>query len=89
MNKCTSALYANVNDKKPLKTFDAFCEVARRYPEAAKVWLERLTDVATNDTLALFSRIPSHRISPTAIEFAQKIIELNQCKLLEMMELLP
>jgi hypothetical protein len=31
----------------------------------------------------LFERIPSDRISSTAIEFAQKILEINQNKLLE------
>ncbi|NDJ23555.1 hypothetical protein GS682_18320 [Nostoc sp. B(2019)] len=35
-----------------------------------------------NDTLELFERIPSNRISRTAIEFAQEILELNQSKLL-------
>lgn len=88
VNRCRSALYASINDTRPLKTFDAFCEVARRHPEAAKVWLARLASVSATDTLALFKRIPSNRISPIAVEFAQKILELNQRKLLDMMEVL-
>lgn len=51
--------------------------------QAAKVWLDNLARVSSNDTLKLFERIPSSRISQTAIEFAQKILELNQSKLLD------
>jgi hypothetical protein len=44
--------------------------------------LSRLSDISATDTLELFHRIPSHRISETAIEFAQKILEINQNRLL-------
>ncbi|MEH2132796.1 MAG: hypothetical protein V7K86_19645 [Nostoc sp.] len=50
---------------------------------AARVWLNNLARVSSNDTLELFEHIPSNRISQTAIEFAQKILELNQNKLLD------
>jgi hypothetical protein len=82
VEKCNSALYAGVGDKKTLTTFQAFRAVQERYPDAAKVWLNNLARVSKNDTLELFERIPSHRISKIAIEFAQKILELNQTKLL-------
>lgn len=83
VEKCNSALYARVGDQKTLKTFNAFREAQQRYPDAARVWLNNLARVSSNDTLELFERIPSHRISQTAIEFAQKILELNQSKLLD------
>ncbi|MEH2203164.1 MAG: HipA-like protein [Nostoc sp.] len=82
VEKCNSALYAKVGDQKTLKTFNAFCEAQKWYPDAARVWLNNLARVSSNDTLKLFERIPSNRISQTAIEFAQKILELNQSKLL-------
>ncbi|MBN4005279.1 hypothetical protein [Nostoc sp. LPT] len=63
--------------------FNAFCEAQKRYPDAARVWLNNLARVSSNDRLKLFERIPSNRISQTAIEFAQKILELNQSKLLD------
>ncbi|MEH2251768.1 hypothetical protein [Nostoc sp.] len=66
-----------------LKTFNVFCEAQQRYPDAARVWLNNLARVSSNDPLELFERIPSNRISQTAIEFAQKILELNQSKLLD------
>ncbi|MEH1906826.1 HipA-like protein [Nostoc sp.] len=83
VEKCNSALYARVGDQKTLKTFNAFCEAQKRYPDAARIWLNNLARVSSNDTLELFERIPSNRISQTAIEFAQKILELNQSKLLD------
>ena len=84
--KCTSAIYGSVEDIKPLKTFDVFCKAQERYPKAASVWLHNLANVSTDDTLELFRRIPSERISETAIEFAQKILELNQRRLLNLRE---
>lgn len=82
-NKCNSCLYAKVGDRKPLKTLDAFCEAAKLHPQAANIWLDRLAGISINDTLELFGRIPNSLISSTAIEFAQKILEINQNKLLD------
>lgn len=79
----------SVDDTKPLKTFDVFYRVAHRYPEAAQVWLERLGSVSRANTLEIFSCIPSARISSIAAEFAQKILELNQHRLLTLRESLP
>ena len=84
VTKCHSALYAKFEDKKPLKTFEVFREVAERYPDAALVWLDYLAKVSLTDTLDLFRRIPSDRISETAIKFAQKVLELNQSRLLDL-----
>ena len=89
VEKCNSALYAEVRDKKTLKTFDAFCQAAQRYPDAARVWLDNLARVSSNDTLELFECIPTDRISQTAIEFAQKILELNQSRLLSLRDTPP
>lgn len=66
-----------------------FHRVAHCYPEAARVWLERLENVSKANTLEIFSRIRSTRISAIAAEFAQEILELNQYKLLTLREELP
>ncbi|MBD2180460.1 HipA-like protein [Planktothrix sp. FACHB-1355] len=85
VTKCPSYFYAKVEgDKRKLKTFEVFREVAGRYPDAASVWLEYLAKVSLSDTLDLFRRIPSDRISETAIKFAQKVLELNQNRLLDL-----
>lgn len=89
VEKCTSALYARNSDKKSLTTFDAFCRASQEYPNAAKAWLNNLAKVSSNDTLELFERIPSNLITETAINFAQKILELNQFRLLKLRDTLP
>lgn len=81
-SKCKSCLYGNVADKKPLKTFDVFCEAATLYPHAANVWLDNLERISSDIITRLFEKIPSHLISLTAINFAQKILNLNKNKLL-------
>jgi len=86
--KCSSLIYTSSDEKKRLKTFEAFREVYQRYPNAANVWLNNLAKVSSNDTLELFERIPSHRISKTAIEFAQQILEFNQIRLLKLRDTL-
>ncbi|MGB5595571.1 MAG: hypothetical protein WBM62_16265, partial [Crocosphaera sp.] len=82
-HKCKSCLYANVGDRKPLTTLDAFREAAQLHTTAANIWLDHLSKVSINDTLELFKRIPDDRISSTAIKFAQKILEINQNQLLK------
>jgi hypothetical protein len=82
VNKCLSAFYSSVDDKKPLKTFDLFSQVAHRYPQAADVWFTRLENISISNTLEIFSRFPNNRLSPIAARFAQEILELNQRRLI-------
>ncbi len=88
-NKCFSAFYSSIDDKKPLKTFDVFGKIQERYPNAAQVWLSRLESVSRANILEIFNRIPKNRISTIAIEFAVNILEFNQRRLLDLGELLP
>jgi hypothetical protein len=83
-NRCYSAFYNSVEDKKRLKTFDVFHRVAFRYPQAAHIWLARLERISRANTRLIFNRIDKSRISTVAIEFAQKILEINQNRLLDL-----
>lgn len=85
-SKSPSAFYAQVDDKKTLKTFDAFDRAAQRYPNPASLWLDCLGKISSTSTLELFKRIPKERISTSAIEFAQKILKFNQSRLLKLRE---
>ncbi|MBD2530615.1 hypothetical protein H6G97_13955 [Nostoc flagelliforme FACHB-838] len=76
------------SERGTLKAVDAFREAQQRHPNAARVWLNNLARVSSNDTLDIFKRIPSERISQTAIEFAQKILEFNQSRLLKLQDTL-
>ena len=84
--KCRSALYVLDSDKKAMFTLDIFRIAARRYPNAARIWLGRLESVSTIDTMKLLQRIPPARISKIAIDFAQKVLEMNQHSLLDLRE---
>jgi hypothetical protein len=87
-NRCFSAFYGSVDDKKTLKTFDALNLVAQRYPEAACVWLARLESISKANILDIFNRIQNSRISNYASSFAQEILEINKHRLLTLKETL-
>ncbi|MDJ0800388.1 MAG: HipA domain-containing protein [Calothrix sp. MO_167.B12] len=82
---CKSLLYAEVEVKERLKTFDAFCEAQKLYPNAARIWLTNLAQISSNDTSELLQRIPPDWISPISIEFAQNILEFNRSRLLKLL----
>ena len=88
-NKCFSAFYGNVEDKRTLKTFDVFSLVAHHHPQAASVWLRQLENISKVNILDIFNRINRSRISPDASNFAQEILEINKHRLLTLRETLP
>jgi hypothetical protein len=87
-NKCFSAFYGSVDERKTLKTFDAFSLVAQRYPEAAIVWLARLENISKANILDIFNRINRSRISPEASNLGRAILEINKHRLLTFRETL-
>lgn len=68
--------------RKPLTTLNAFRNAAKMRPDAAKAWMERLAKVTLQDTKTIFDKIPANWITDVAIEFAQKMLELNRARLL-------
>lgn len=86
VEKAKSALYAKAEDKKPLTTFEAFRQAAERHPVAGQAWLDRLDSVSPTDSLSLLQRVPRDRISKPAIQFAQRMLELNRDRLLNLRE---
>lgn len=82
--KCTSAFYRDVNDKKPLKTFELFKELANRYPATTQVWLNFLANISKENIDLILQAIPQERISPIAAKFAQDILIFNQNRLLSL-----
>ena len=69
-----------------MSTHDAFNEAGRMRPDAARSWLERLQNVSSHDIQRLFEQVPRDRITPVAIAFALKMLELNQKRLLALYE---
>jgi hypothetical protein len=87
VTRARSAFYASPVQSQPLSTLEAFTRASERYPSAARVWLTRLAGVSLVQVRALFERLPHDRISAIAIEFAVKMLELNQQRLLALKEL--
>lgn len=82
VRKARSALFATSDAARPLLTLDAFRIAAQLEPRAGELWLDRLARIVPEETLALFRRIPTDRISQLGIQFAQRMLGLNQHRLL-------
>ena len=78
VERSRSKLYANEEDSQALTTLDAFLAAARHSPQEATMWVRRLSEICLEDTLHQLRRIPSKRISEAALDFAQRMLELNQ-----------
>jgi len=82
VEKSRSAMYRDSNDRKPMLTFDLFQAIAKQYSGSAKIWLDQLAKVPMQDVKSIFRQIPEHRISPVAVDFSLKMLEINKNRLL-------
>lgn len=82
VKKAASAFYSS--SARRLSTIDAFNEAAKKNIEAARFWLERLEEITSKDIIHIFHKLPKEEISEVAIEFAQKMLDLNQERLLSL-----
>ena len=81
--RARSAVFASEQDRKPMFTFDVFQKTAQLRPTAARAWLNRLAGISGDIPIQLFADVPPQRISPTAAEFAGRMLEINRNRLLE------
>ncbi len=84
--KSRSAFYQQESDRKPMLTFDVFQAVACEYKRSATLWLDQLAQISPPEIQDLLNRIPSARISQSALEFAYKMIDFNRDRLLRLRE---
>ena len=82
VDRAQSALYNSSEDTRPLMTLDVALKAAQVRPSAARFWLGRLAGVNPDGVRAVLSEIPESVASPTAKEFAAKMLELNRERLL-------
>ncbi len=82
VEKSRSAMYRDPSDRKPMLTFDLFQAIAKQYSISAKIWLDQLAKVPMQDVESIFRQIPEHRISPVAVDFSLKMLEINKNRLL-------
>jgi hypothetical protein len=81
VEKGTSALYKNIEDKKRLTQVMAFVEAAHTHRQAAHVWLAQLAKLTQEDFEEGLGKIPKNRISSVAIDFALQLLSHNVSRL--------
>ena len=81
--RARSSFYRDSEDARPVSTFEAFADFARRAPDAARIWLESLNGVTPDEIRAIVDEVPSERMSPIAKQFTIKLIVVNRERLLE------
>jgi hypothetical protein len=84
VERALSAFYLSHSDHKPLTTLDAFIRSAKTRSDAAGFWLNRLKMVSLNDIIAIFDQVPKTEITLLQADFALKILDLNQRRLLSL-----
>jgi len=84
LDRCRSAFVSEEGAKETIHPITAFQRVAKRYPDAAAVWLRRLETVSNPAMEELFDRIPEGRISDVSVEFALRQLQLNRNALLDL-----
>ena len=63
------------------KTFEI---AAAYYPKAATIWQKRLANITPEQINNIFDRIPDHRITPIAMQFAKQVIRDGRKQILEL-----
>jgi hypothetical protein len=86
VTKAKSAFYGYGKNSKQLSTLEAFIFAGKLSKVAAKSWLEKIESITKEQTLQIFTSIPSTKISDMAIEFAQKMLYINKIRLLNTVE---
>jgi len=67
--RARSALYADGSATRPLSTIDAWLEFARRVPNEAHRWRERLDQFEASDVRTVLDQVPPDRMSSICRRF--------------------
>lgn len=79
--KARSSLYRSPHDAHPLTTDQAFLEVAKLRPTAAKFWIERLRLMPEAQIDDLLVRVPTERMSLVTKDFTRELLRCNRSRL--------
>jgi len=82
-SKAKSAFFENRTAKRPLTTRAAWQAFAERAPQAAAIWLERLSAIDAPTVQSVLDSIPPARMSAVCRAFTQELLRTNQHYLLE------
>ena len=81
--RARSAFYASPEDTRALGTFEAFRAIENLDRDAARVWLERLRGVTTDEVERILREVPPNRMSEITRRFTHELLMTNQQRLLQ------
>jgi hypothetical protein len=84
VERARSAFAASSTSGRRLSTIAAFRMAGQMSPTAAEAWLERLGWISSQEIELIFEQIPRERITPMAVTFARRMLELNRQRLLRL-----
>jgi hypothetical protein len=82
VNRYSQSCFQEGYNKLP--TLTVFERCIRLYPDAARIWQERLTQVNLTQVQEIFNRIPNGRITPIAAKFAIELLFYNQTRIVDL-----
>jgi len=86
VEKAKSEIFATETSSKRLSTIETFDAFAEKLPDAAKIWLEKLSSISMKDVHPIIDKIPKKIMSETSKEFTAELLTLNQRRLLKLQE---
>ncbi|MER9739672.1 MULTISPECIES: HipA domain-containing protein [unclassified Mesorhizobium] len=85
-NRARSALFAEVTDRRPLSTIDAFALTARANRSSRNYWLKKLESISEASVTEILDMVPSLVISDAQKVFGLRLLSANKRRLLELRE---
>jgi hypothetical protein len=84
IERSRSAMYGNVNNQKALPNLEVFRISASRFPISARIWLQKLAQISSDNIEKVLLKVPENRLSPVARQFIYQILLQNQIRLLNL-----
>ena len=82
VNRYSQSCFQEGYNKVPNLT--VFDRAAQLYPDAARIWQERLAQVKIAQITDIFDRIPEGRITPIAAKFAVDLLTYNRERIMDL-----
>lgn len=86
--RARSALFSSADDSVPLAPIEAFSEVAKLDPKAARAWCERVQRVTDEGVDRILQQVPEARMPLPYKEFVIRMLRFNRQEILSICEVL-
>lgn len=79
--RAKTPFYGHSSQSTPLKTFEVTENISIGFPEPVKYWIDRILNIEEQQIDRIFTNMPREFISQTEIDFAKRLLLLNQERL--------